>query len=134
LKVWEPRSRRRSLGRRKRVSPFVLTHIYYFENIMGFDMDPSIREYIKKHIDKFLNEEKLSKKVSLFKEYQKIGLVSSIEDALYGALIESLYDITIVLNVFEGHSLSSEEMEELLEIVRNKSLKIKSKVSKALTL
>ena len=93
-------------------------------------MDPAIREYIKKHIDRFLNEEKLLEKVSLFKEYQKIGLISSIENAIYGALIESLHDVTIVLNVFDGHSLTSEEMQELVEIVRNKSLHIKSKVSK----
>jgi hypothetical protein len=97
-------------------------------------MDPEIREYVKKHIDKFLKKENLLKKVSLFKEYQKIGLVSSIEDAIYGALIESLHDVTIVLNVFEGHSLTSEEMQELIEIVRNNSLNIKSKVSKASTL
>lgn len=97
-------------------------------------MDPAIREYIKKHIDNFLNEEKLLEKVSLFKEYQKIGLVSSIEDALYGALIESLHDVTIVLNVFEGYSLTSEEMQELLELIKKESSKIKSKVSKASTL
>jgi hypothetical protein len=109
-------------------------HIYKLENMIGFNMDPEIREYIKKHIDKFLNEEKLLKKVSLFTEYQKIGLVSSIENALYGALIESLHDITIVLNVFEGYSLTSDEMQELIEIVKNESLKIKSKVSKASTL
>jgi len=93
-------------------------------------MDPVIREYIQKHIDKFLKEEKLLAKVSLFKEYQKIGLVSSIENAIYGALIESLHDLTIVLNVFEGHSLNPEELHELVEIVRNKSLHIKSEVSK----
>ncbi len=97
-------------------------------------MDPAIREYIKKHIENFLNEENLMKKVSLFKEYQKIGLVSSIENALYGALIESLHDITIVLNVFEGYSLTSEEMQELLEIIKKESPKIKSKISKASTL
>jgi hypothetical protein len=97
-------------------------------------MEPEIREYIKKHIENFLKEEKLLKKVSLFKEYQKIGLVDSIENALYGALIESLHDITIVLNVFEGYSLTSEEMQELLVLIRNESLKIKSKVSNALTL
>jgi hypothetical protein len=97
-------------------------------------MDPEIREYIIKHIDKFLKEENLLKKVSLLKEYQKIGLISCIENALYGALIESLHDITIVLNVFEGYSLSSEEMQELLVIIRNESLNIKSKVSKALAL
>ena len=84
-----------------------------------------------KHIDNFLNEEKLLKKVSLFKEYQKIGLVSSIENALYGALIESLHDITIVLNVFEGYSLTSGEMLELVDIIKNESSKIKSVVSKA---
>ena len=93
-------------------------------------MDPVIREYLQRHIDKFLNEEMLLEKVSLFKEYQKIGLVSSIENALYGALIESLHDVTIVLNVFEGHSLTSEEEQELVEIVKNKSVYIKSKVSK----
>jgi hypothetical protein len=97
-------------------------------------MDPEIREYIIKHIDKFLKEENLLKKVSLLKEYQKIGLISSIENALYGALIESLHDITIVLNVFEGYSLSSDEMQELLVIIRNESLNIKSKVSKVLAL
>jgi hypothetical protein len=97
-------------------------------------MDPSIRKYIQNHIDKFLNEKKLLEKISLFKEYQKIGLISSIENALYGALIESLHDVTIVLNVFEGHSLTSEEIQELIEIVKNKSSLIKSKVSKASTL
>ena len=97
-------------------------------------MDPAIREYIKTHIDNFLNEEKLLEKVSLFKEYQKIGLVSSIENALYGALIESLHDITIVLNVFEGYSLTSEEMQELLDIIINESSRIKSVVSKASSL
>ena len=97
-------------------------------------MDPEIREYIIKHIDKFLNEKNLLKKISLLKEYQKIGLISSIENALYGALIESLHDITIVLNVFEGYSLSPDEMQELLVIIRNESLNIKSKVSKALAL
>ena len=96
-------------------------------------MDPAIREYIKTHIDNFLKEEKLLEKVSLFKEYQKIGLVSSMENALYGALIESLHDITIVLNVFEGYSLTSEEEQELIEIIKNKSLEIKSEVSKAST-
>ena len=95
-------------------------------------MDPAIREYIKKHIENFLNEEKLLEKVSLFKEYQKIGIVSSIENAIYGALIESLHDVTIVLNVFEGHSLTSEEKQELVDIIRNNSLNIKSKVSKVL--
>jgi len=97
-------------------------------------MDPEIREYIIKHIDKFLKEENLLKKVSLLKEYQKIGLISSIENALYGALIESLHDITIVLNVFEGYSLSPDEMQELLVIIENESLNIKSKVSKTLAL
>jgi hypothetical protein len=97
-------------------------------------MDPEIRKYVKRHIDRFLSEEKLLEKVRLFKEYQKIGLVSSIENALYGALIESLHDITIVINVFEGYSLTSEDVQELLEIISNKSLEIKSKVSKTSTL
>jgi len=97
-------------------------------------MDPEIRIYVKRHIDRFLSEEKLLEKVRLFKEYQKIGLVSSIENALYGALIESLHDVTIVINVFEGYSLTSEDMQELLEIVSNKSSDIKSKVSKTSTL
>jgi hypothetical protein len=97
-------------------------------------MDPEIRKYIKRHIDRFLSEEKLLEKVRLFKEYQKIGLVSSIENALYGALIESLHDITIVINVFEGYSLTSEDVQELLEIISNKSSEIKSKVSKTSTL
>jgi len=97
-------------------------------------MDPEIRKYVERHIDRFLSEEKLLEKVRLFKEYQKIGLVSSIENALYGALIESLHDITIVINVFEGYSLTSEDVQELLEIVSNKSSEIKSKVSKTLTL
>ena len=97
-------------------------------------MDPEIREYVKKLINIFLKEENLSKKVTLFKEYQKIGLITSIENALYGALIESLHDITIVLNVFEGYSLTSEDKQELLEIIRNGSLEIKAKVSKASTL
>jgi hypothetical protein len=97
-------------------------------------MDPEIREYVKKLVNIFLKEENLSKKVSLFREYQKIGLITSIENALYGALIESLHDITIVLNVFEGYSLTSEDKQELLEIIRNGSLEIKAKVSKASTL
>lgn len=97
-------------------------------------MDPEIRKYVERHIDRFLSEEKLLEKVRLFKEYQKIGLVNSIENALYGALIESLHDITIVINVFEGYSLTSEDMQELLEIIRNKSSEIKSKVSKTSTL
>jgi hypothetical protein len=97
-------------------------------------MDPEIRKYVKRHIDRFLSEEKLLEKVRLFKEYQKIGLVSSIENALYGALIESLHDITIVINVFEGYSLTSEDVQELLEIISNKSSEIKSKVSKTSTL
>jgi len=96
-------------------------------------MDPEIREYIIKHIDKF-EWKKFIEESKLLKEYQKIGLISSIENALYGALIESLYDITIVLNVFEGYSLSSEEMQELLVIIENESLNIKSKVSKTLAL
>lgn len=95
-------------------------------------MDPEIREYVKKLVNIFLKEENLSKKVGLFREYQKIGLITSIENALYGALIESLHDITIVLNVFEGYSLTSEDKQELLEIIRNGSLEIKAKVSKAL--
>jgi len=94
-------------------------------------MDSEIREYVKKRINKFLKEENLSKKVSFFKEYQKMGLITSIENVLYGALIESLHDITIVLNVFEGYSLTSEDEQELLEIIRNRSLEIKAKVSKA---
>jgi hypothetical protein len=97
-------------------------------------MDPEIRKYVERHIDRFLSEEKLLEKVRLFKKYQKIGLVSSIENALYGSLIESLHDITIVINVFEGYSLTSEDMQELLEIVSNKSSEIKSKVSKTSTL
>ena len=97
-------------------------------------MDPEIREYVKKLVNIFLKEENLSKKVSLFREYQKIGVITSIENALYGALIESLHDITIVLNVFEGYSLTSEDKQELLEIIRNGSLEIKEKVSKASTL
>jgi hypothetical protein len=97
-------------------------------------MDPEIREYVNKLVNIFLKEENLSKKVSLFREYQKIGVITSIENALYGALIESLHDITIVLNVFEGYSLTSEDKQELLEIIRNGSLEIKEKVSKASTL
>ena len=97
-------------------------------------MDPEIREYVKKLINIFLKEENLSKKVTLFKEYQKIGLITSIENALYGALIESLHDITIVINVFDGYSLTSEDVQDLLEVVSNKSSEIKSKVSKTSTL
>ena len=110
-------------------------HVYpfLFKNSIEFDMDPVIKEYIIKHIDNFLKEEKLLEKVSIFKECQKMGLVSSIENALYGALIESLYDITIVLNVFEGYTLTSEEMQELLDVVQNNSIEIKSKVSRVST-
>jgi hypothetical protein len=96
-------------------------------------MDPVIKELVIKHIDNFLKEEKLLEKVSIFRECQKRGLVSSIENALYGALIESLYDITIVLNVFEGYTLTSDEMQELLDVVQNNSIEIKSKVSRVLT-
>ena len=96
-------------------------------------MDPVIKELIIKHIDNFLKEEKLLAKVSIFKECQKRGLVSSIENALYGALIESLYDITIVLNVFEGYTLTSDELQELVDVVQNNSKEIKSKVTKVLT-
>ena len=113
----------------------VCLHVYpfLFENSIEFDMDPVIRELVIKHIDNFLNEEKLLEKVSIFKECQKRGLVSSIENALYGALIESLYDITIVLNVFEGYTLTSDELQELLDVVQKNSIKIKSKISRVST-
>jgi len=96
-------------------------------------MDSEIKGYIQKHINKFLSRENLLKKTSLLQKIQKIGLISSVEDALYGSLIESLLDITIVLNVFEGYSLTSEDILELLDIIENRSSEIKSKISNILT-
>jgi hypothetical protein len=96
-------------------------------------MDSEIREYIYKHITNFLSKENLLKKIVLFEKFQKVGLVSSVENAIYGSLVESLLDITIVLNVFEGYSLTPEDMLELLDIIENRSSEIKSKVSNALT-
>ena len=96
-------------------------------------MDSEIKEYIHRHITKFLSRENLLKKINLLQKLQKIGFVNSVEDALYGSLIESLLDITIVINVFEGYSLTSEDILELLDIIEHRSSEIKSKVLSVLT-
>ena len=96
-------------------------------------MDAEIREYILKHINNFLSKENLLKKKVLFEKFQKVGLVSSVENAIYGSFVESLLNITFVLNVFEGYSLTPEDMLELLDIIEDRSSEIKSKVSTALT-
>jgi hypothetical protein len=96
-------------------------------------MDAEIREYIFKHINNFLKKDNLLKKKVLFEKFQKVGLVSSVENAIYGSFVESLLNITFVLNVFEGYSLTPEDMLELLDIIEDRSSEIKSKVSTALT-
>ena len=96
-------------------------------------MEPEVKTYVKNRINKLLKKENLMKKVELFKEYEKIGLISSLENALYGAFIESLHDTTVVLNVFDGYTLSNEDMNELLDIINDRSSEIKEKISQALT-
>jgi len=97
-------------------------------------MEPEVRTYVKNRINKLLKKEDLIKKVELFKKYEKIGLISSLENALYGAFIESLHEITVVLNIFDGYTLSTEDMNELLDIISIRSSEIKEKISQASTL
>jgi hypothetical protein len=65
-------------------------------------MDPVIKELVIKHIDNFLTEEKLLEKVSIFKECQKRGLVSSIENAIYGALLCARADPSDIVNILDS--------------------------------
>lgn len=95
-------------------------------------MDLELKKYINHKIDKALKKENLYKKLDLLREYENINLISSIENALYGAFIESLHQITVVLNVFDGYSLTPEDMNDLLQIINNRKPEIKRKISQAL--
>ena len=97
-------------------------------------MEPETKRYLNNLIDKLLKMENLLKKVELLRKYESIGLISSIENALYGAFIEALHDVTVVLNVYEGYSLTSEDTDNLLQLINSRLLEIKEKISIAATL
>jgi len=94
-------------------------------------MEPSVRGFMEQLIDNFLKEKSLRARAVVYNEFKKIGFVSSIEDALFGALIESKFSTLALVNISRGSKMTTEEMQELVDIVRNRSLDIKSKIKTA---
>jgi len=97
-------------------------------------MEPETKIYLNTIIDKLLKKENLTKKTELLRKYESIDLISSIENALFGAFIEALHDVTVVLNVYEGYSLTSEDTDDLLQLINSRLLEIKEKISIAANL
>ena len=94
-------------------------------------MEEMRRGFIEMQLDKQLEEETLHARVLYYNEFKKIGLCNSIENVVFGAIIDSL---TLQLAVFEmssGMELTSEQMREIIDIVTNRSLEIKTKISNA---
>jgi hypothetical protein len=96
-------------------------------------METEMRGVLEKYLDRFLSEDFLQKKVRLLKFYQSLNLVTSIEDALFGALLIGLQYSAAIYDVERQRTsdITDEETQEFSEIIRNRSLEIKTKISKA---
>jgi len=97
-------------------------------------MEPEIRGFAEKMIDNYLTEKNLAMRAIIYRKFQEIGLITSIENAIFGALFEGVANTLASAKMLSGLKLTIEEMKELFEIIRNRSLEIKSKIRESTSL
>jgi len=97
-------------------------------------METELRGIVEKHLDLFLKEENLSLRAENYRKFQELGLVKSLDDALFGALFECLALIIASIKVPMGLTMTDVEIEELYNIIKNRSLEINSKISQTTNL
>lgn len=94
-------------------------------------METIIRGFIEKQIDFFLTKEFLSERAKTYKEFQKLGLLTSIESAIFGAFWENMIDSVALIRQRTSSKITVEDVHELFNIIKNRSLEIKSKIREA---
>jgi hypothetical protein len=97
-------------------------------------MEPIFRGIIEKGLDEFLKADALSERVNVYQKYQTMGLVNSLEDAIFGALAEVIMNMLSLVKISTGSKITLDEAKELYDIVENRSLEIRSKIRQATSL
>lgn len=94
-------------------------------------MEPIIRGILEKNLDIFLRPENLRDRVDNYKPFLETGFINSLEEALFGALFECMALSLVIVKRPSGSETTIDEMTELYNIIMNRSLEIKSKISEA---
>ena len=97
-------------------------------------MEEIIRGSIEMNLDIFLNENTLQSRATYYNELKKIGLCNSLADVLFGALVCTLTLSLASLEIESSPTEIADRMQLILDIVRNRSLEIQSKILKASSL
>jgi len=94
-------------------------------------MESNLRGTLEIQCDYFLTEESLQARVGYLNQLKQTGLFNSFEDALVGALIESLTASCATMKILRGSKLTGDDMRAIREICMNRAADIKSKISMA---
>ena len=92
-------------------------------------MEPALRGSVEKIIDINLDEESLRKKYQIFKYYQKQGVISSVESALFGSVWTNVITALVDVKTRARQEISESEMEEFKSIFASRALEIRSRTS-----
>ena len=92
-------------------------------------MEPALRGSVEKIIDIHLDEDSLTKKYHIFKYYQKQGVISSVESALFGSVWTNVITALVDVKTRVRQEISESEMEEFKSIFASRALEIRSRIS-----
>jgi len=87
-----------------------------------------VRGVIEETIDEELSERKLEYTLNIFKKYEELGYIKSVESAVFGKIYGEALNNLINYKIFNRDPLSLQELQEFERIIDRRVLDIWSKI------